>query len=56
MAGENKGYSPEERYGPIGRLIEDIKLGRYSFQTGKSYICAMKDFLASGWDFCCTNL
>ncbi len=48
MADEGKSYSPEERYRLIGKLIEEIKLRRYSFQTGKSYISVVKDFLASG--------
>lgn len=45
---ENKNYSSEERYRLIGKLIEEIKLRRYSRQTGKSYISIVKDFLASG--------
>ena len=40
--------SPEERYRLLGKLIEEIKLRRYSYQTGKSYISIVKDFLASG--------
>ncbi|MCX8190223.1 MAG: tyrosine-type recombinase/integrase [Candidatus Diapherotrites archaeon] len=48
MTNESKIYSPEERYKLIGKLIEEIKLRRYSFQTGKSYISIAKDFLASG--------
>jgi site-specific recombinase XerD len=48
MANESKGYSSEERYRLIGKLIEEIKLRRYSDQTGKSYIYIVKDFLASG--------
>ena len=48
MADENKKYSPEERYQLIGKLIEEVKLRRYSYQTGKSYIFIIKDFLASG--------
>jgi len=40
--------SPDERYRLIGKLIEEIKLRRYSYQTGKSYISIVKDFLASG--------
>ena len=39
--------SQEERYKLIGKLIEEIKLRRYSFQTGKSYISIIKEFLAS---------
>ena len=40
--------SPDERYRLIGKLIEEIKLRRYSYQTGKSYISIVKNFLASG--------
>jgi len=29
--------SPEERYRLVGRLTEEIKLRKYSFQTGKAY-------------------
>ena len=45
---EDKVNTPEERYKLIGKLIEEIKLRRYSFQTGKSYISIVKEFLASG--------
>jgi len=38
--------SPDERYQLIGKLIEEIKLRRYSHQTEKSYISIAKDFLA----------
>ena len=48
MGDDNSSYSPEERYKLIGRLIEEIKLRRYSFQTGKSYISVVKSFLSSG--------
>jgi len=48
MSNDNKIYSPEERYRPIGKLIEEVKLRRYSYQTGKSYISIVKDFLSSG--------
>jgi len=48
MSNDNKIYSPEERYRLIGKLIEEIKLRRYSYQTGKSYISIVKDFLSSG--------
>ena len=44
----SENYTPEERYKLIGKLIEEVKLRRYSFQTGKSYISIVKDFLASG--------
>ncbi len=48
MGDESKGYSLEERDQLIGKLIEEIKLRRYSYQTGKSYISIVKSFLASG--------
>jgi len=48
MADMGKNYSPEEQYKLIGKLIEEIKLRRYSYQTGKSYISIIKDFLSSG--------
>ncbi len=35
---KNKNLSPQERYNLIGKLIEEIKLRKYSFQTGKTYI------------------
>ena len=37
-----------ERYKLIGKLIEEIKLRKYSFQTGKTYMNVVKDFLKSG--------
>ena len=46
--GGDKRFSLEERYQLIGKLIEEIKIRRYSYQTGKSYISIVKDFLASG--------
>ncbi|MEM2916625.1 MAG: hypothetical protein QXT19_04685 [Candidatus Woesearchaeota archaeon] len=48
MADDSKISSPEERYRLIGKLIEEVKLRRYSYQTGKSYISIVKDFLSSG--------
>ena len=48
MVNESKSYSPEERYKLIGKLIEEVKLRRYSYQTGKSYVSIVKNFLASG--------
>src|SRR3989304_9326624 len=48
MTDESKNYSPEEKYRLIGKLIEEVKLRRYSYQTGKSYSSIVKDFLASG--------
>ncbi len=41
-------FSPEERYRLIGKLIEEIKLRKYSYQTGKLYISVVKKFLSSG--------
>ncbi|MEM4267013.1 MAG: tyrosine-type recombinase/integrase [Candidatus Nanoarchaeia archaeon] len=40
--------SYKERYGLIGKLIDEIKLRRYSYQTGKSYVSIVKNFLSSG--------
>lgn len=42
------GLSPSERYKLVGKLIEEIKLRKYSFQTGKAYLNIVKDFLKSG--------
>lgn len=42
--------SQEEKYALIGKLIEEIKLRKYSFETGKSYINIIKDFLNYGKD------
>ena len=39
--------SAEEKYNLIGKLIEEIKLRKYSYQTGKSYIFITKEFLNS---------
>ncbi len=39
--------SQKEKYTLIGKLIEEIKLRKYSFETGKSYIKIVKDFLNS---------
>ena len=47
MADESKSYSMEERYALIGKLIEEVKLRRYSYQTGKAYVFIVKNFLAS---------
>ncbi len=40
--------TPQERYELIGKLIEEIKLRKYSFETGKAYISVAKEFLKSG--------
>jgi len=42
-----KKLTPQERYELIGKLIEEIKLRRYSYQTGKAYISVVKGFLKS---------
>lgn len=43
-----KKLTPQERYKLIGKLIEEIKLRKYSYQTGKSYLSITKRFLKSG--------
>ena len=43
-----KKLTPRERYELIGKLIEEIKLRKYSYQTGKLYISIVKRFLKSG--------
>lgn len=43
-----KNLTPQERYQLIGKLIEEIKLRKYSYQTGKLYISITKRFLKSG--------
>ncbi len=48
MANESRILSPEEKHQLIEKLIEEVKLRRYSYQTGKSYISVVKDFLALG--------
>ena len=45
---KNENLSPQERYDLVGKLIEEIKLRKYSFQTGKTYISVVKRFLKSG--------
>ena len=45
---ENKNLTPKERYELIGKLIEEIKLRKYSYRTGKAYINIVKNFLRSG--------
>ena len=42
-----KKLTPQERYELIGKLIEEIKLIKYSYQTGKTYISVVKRFLKS---------
>ncbi len=48
MAFDPKTLSVEERYRLVGKLIEEIRLRKYSFQTGKSYIFVVQAFLKSG--------
>jgi len=43
-----KNLTPQQRYELIGKLIEEIKLRKYSYQTGKAYISVVKIFLKSG--------
>jgi site-specific recombinase XerD len=45
-----KTLGPGERYRLVGRLIEEIKLRKYSYETGKAYIYVVKEFLKSGLD------
>ena len=40
--------SPAEKYELIGKLIEEIKLRKYSYRTGRSYLLIVKKFLNSG--------
>lgn len=40
--------SVQERYQLVGRLIEEIKLRKYSYETGKVYVYVVKEFLKSG--------
>ena len=42
-----KKLTPQERYKLIGKPIEEIKLRKYSYQTGRSYISVVKRFLKS---------
>ncbi len=48
MGFENKNLTPQQRYELIGKLIEEIKLRKYSYRTGKAYINVVKKFLRSG--------
>ncbi len=48
MGFENKNLTPKERYELIGKLIEELKLRKYSYRTGKAYIYIVKNFLRSG--------
>ncbi len=48
MPFDNKNLTPRERYKLIGKLIEEIRLRKYSYRTGKAYIQVVKKFLHSG--------
>lgn len=50
MSFTNKNLMSQERYELIGRLIEEIKLRKYSYRTGKAYINVVKRFLKSGME------
>ncbi len=43
-----KKLTPQEQYKLMGKLIEEIKLRKHSYQTGKVYISVVKRFLKSG--------
>jgi len=40
-------HTPDETYRLIGKLIEEIKLRKYSYETGKVYISIIKNYLKS---------
>lgn len=42
-----KKLTSHRRYELIGKLIEEIKLRKYSYQTGKAYVSVAKRFLES---------
>ena len=48
VVNERKSYSLEEQYKLIEKLVEEMKLRRYSQQTCKSYTSIVKNFLISG--------
>ena len=48
MVFDAKALSADERYRLVGKLIEEIKLRKYSSQTGKSYVFVIKAFFQSG--------
>ncbi len=47
MAFDARALTPQQRYQLVGKLIEEIKLRKYSFQTGKAYIAVVNAFLKS---------
>jgi len=40
--------SSQERYELVGKLINEIKIRKYSYETGKAYILYVKTYLRSG--------
>lgn len=48
MTSELKNLTPAERYQLLGKLLEEIRLRRYSHQTGRAYLSVVKRFLKSG--------
>ncbi|MDO9538265.1 MAG: tyrosine-type recombinase/integrase [Thermoplasmata archaeon] len=47
MPFDTKNLSSDEKYDLIGRLIEEVKLRKYSYRTGKLYASMVKRFLES---------
>ncbi len=48
MPFDAKKLSSDEKYDLIGRLIEEVKLRKYSHRTGKLYVSMVKRFMESG--------
>ena len=48
MPFKNKNLTPKKRYELIGKLIDELKLRKYSYRTGKAYVYIVKNFLRSG--------
>lgn len=44
---EIESLTPARRYELIGKLIEEIKLRKYSYETGKLYVSIVKNYLKS---------
>jgi len=47
MVTDTKTITPQQRYELIGKLIDELKLRRCSYDTGKTYISYVKRFLKS---------
>lgn len=45
---DEKVLDAKERYRLVGKLIEELKLRKYSFQTGRAYISVVKNYLKTG--------